>query len=144
MFTYLITAPGRMISFGICIVLISVPAFVQADSFSVVRQQEMKLSSEALDLTVSGDGLWTFVLTGSGMVSIYSATGDLVQSIEVGREFDSLEYSAAGNRLLLSSSREKKVKVLSLAMINELDYKDSPFKGAANAPVTIAAFDDFQ
>ena len=125
-------------------VFLFVPAVAPADSFSVVKQQEMHLFSEALDLAVSGDGQWTFVLTRSGMVSIYSTSGDLIQSIKVGKEFDSLEYSAAGNRLLLSGSDEKKVKVLSLSMIYELDYTGSPFKGPSDAPVTIAVFDDFQ
>jgi DNA-binding beta-propeller fold protein YncE len=145
MLSYLKTASGRMVCIGISIYIsISAPALAPADSFSVVQQQEMQLSSEALDLAVSSDGQWTFVLTGSGTVSVYSASGDLIQSIQVGKEFDSLEYSAAGNRLLLSSSGKKTVKVLSLAMIHELDYKGSPFKGAGSASVSIAVFDDFQ
>ena len=55
------------------------------------------------------------------MISIYGASGDLIQSIKAGKEFDSIEYSAAGNRLLLSGSSEKEVKILTLALLYELD-----------------------
>lgn len=125
-------------------IIFFLPGVVSGDAFSVVNQQDVHLYSEALDLAVSADGQWTFVLTKSGVVSIYSASGNLIQSIKVGKEFDSLEFSALGNRLLLSGSGEKTVKVLSLSLIYDLDYRGSPFKGAANAQVTIAAFDDFQ
>ena len=104
----------------------------------------MHLFSEAFDLTVSSDGRFTFVLTKNGMISIYAASGELVQSLKGGQGFDSIEYSAAGNRLLLSGSNEKEVKILTLAMLYELDYRGSPFKGPADAPVTIAVFNDFQ
>jgi len=104
----------------------------------------MTLSDQALDLTVSSDGRWTFVLTRSGDVAIYEPSGDLIQTLKVGSGYNRIEYSQAGNRLLLSDPDRKSVKVLTLAMLYELDYRDSPFKGSANAPVTIAVFDDFQ
>ena len=124
--------------------LLFVPALASGESFSIVKEQEMHLFSEALDLTVSADGLWTYVLTKSGMVTIYGTSGDLVQSLKVGKGYDSIEYSAAGNRLLLSGMDKKEVKILTLSMLYELDYSGSPFKGPADAQVTIAAFDDFQ
>lgn len=121
-----------------------IPVLYAGDSFTIEKQQDMHLFSEALDLTVSSDGMYTFVLTKNGMVTIYSASGELVQSFKAGKGYDSIQYSAAGNRLLLSGASEKNVKILTLSMIFELDYKGSPFKGADGAPVTIAAFDDFQ
>jgi hypothetical protein len=104
----------------------------------------MALSDRALDIAVSSDGRWTFVLTGGGDVAIYEPSGDLIQTLKVGSGYDRIDYSQTGNRLLLSDPDGKKVKILTLAMLYELDYRDSPFKGSANAPVTIAVFDDFQ
>jgi hypothetical protein len=124
--------------------IIPCPAAVIGDSFTVQEQREMTLSDQALDLTVSSDGRWTFVLTRSGDVAIYEPSGDLIQTLKVGSGYNRIEYSQAGNRLLLSDPDRKSVKVLTLAMLYELDYRDSPFKGSANAPVTIAVFDDFQ
>jgi len=109
-----------------------------------MKEQEMHLFSEALDLAVSSDGRYTFVLTRNGMISIYDPSGELVQSLKAGKGYESIEYSAAGNRLLLSGSSKKEVKILTLSMLYELDYRGSPFKGPSNAKVTIAVFDDFQ
>ena len=104
----------------------------------------MSLSGEALDLAVSTDGRWTYVLTKAGEVAIYGISGDLIQTLKVGKGFDAIEYSPAGNRLLLSGSGKQELKILTLSMLYELDYRGSPFKGPANAPVTIAVFNDFQ
>lgn len=123
---------------------ITCPAVVHGDSFVVQDQREMALSGRALDLAVSSDGRWTFVLTGGGEVAVYGISGNLVQTLKVGSGFERIEYSAAGNRLLLSGSGREDVKILTLALLYELDYRDSPFRGSADAPVTIAVFDDFQ
>ncbi|MDF1526686.1 MAG: hypothetical protein RRA15_09190 [bacterium] len=121
-----------------------VPALVAGDSFSIMKEQELHLFSEPLDLAISSDGSWTFVLTKSGMVTIYGASGDLIQSLKVGKGYNSIEYSPTGNKLLLSGSGKQELKILTLSMLYELDYKGSPFKGPPNAPVTIAVFNDFQ
>jgi len=126
------------------IVLIMYPAPSIADSFSILQEREMPLSGSAVDITVSNDGQYTFVLTSVGEVAIYRGTGDLVQILKVGKGFDSVQYSPAGNRLILGGSGKQQLKILTLSMLYELDYRGSPFKGPANAPVTIAAFDDFQ
>jgi len=125
-------------------VLIMIPAPSLADSFSILQEREMPLSGSAVDITVSNDGQYTFVLTSAGEVAIYRGTGDLVQTLKVGKGFDSVQYSPAGNRLILGGSGKQELKILTLSMLYELDYSGSPFKGPANAPVTIAAFDDFQ
>jgi len=125
-------------------VLIMYPAPSMADSFSILQEREMPLSGSAVDITVSNDGQYTFVLTSVGEVAIYRGTGDLVQTLKVGKGFDSVQYSPAGNRLILGGSGKQELRILTLSMLYELDYKGSPFKGPANAPVTIAVFDDFQ
>ena len=125
-------------------VLIMYPAPSMADSFSILQERETPLSGSALDIAVSSDGQYTFVLTSAGEVAVYRGTGDLVQTLKVGEGFDSVQYSPAGNRLILGGSGKQQLKILSLALIYDLDYTGSPFKGSANAPVTIAVFNDFQ
>ena len=131
-------------AFILGLVLVIFPAVSSGDSFSIVNQKEMTLSDGAVDLAVSSDGRWTFVLTKEGSVAVYGASGDLIQTLKVGKGYDTIEYSPAGNRLILGGSRQQKIKVLTLSMLYELDYKGSPFKGPASAPVTIAVFNDFQ
>jgi hypothetical protein len=125
-------------------VLVMCPALSVGDSFSILQERETPLSGSALDIAVSSDGQYTFVLTSAGEVAIYRGTGVLVQTLKVGEGFDTVQYSSAGNRLILGGAGKRQLKVLTLALLYELDYTDSPFKGPAGAPVTIAVFNDFQ
>ncbi len=120
------------------------PTQSKGDTFTVTAQREMALSGETVDLAVSSDGQWTFVLLKNGKIAIYGINGDLVQTLMVGEGYDSLEYSPVGNRLLLSGGSNQKLKILTLSLLYELDYRGSPIKGPADAPVTVAVFDDFQ
>jgi len=125
-------------------VLIMYPAPLLGDSFTILQEREAPLSGYALDITVSGDGQYTFVLTSAGEVAIYRGTGDLIQTLKVGKGFNSVQYSPTGNRLILGGSGKQKLKILTLSMLYEMDYSGSPFKGPESAPVTIAVFNDFQ
>ena len=71
----------------------------------------MPLPGSAVDITVSNDGQYTFVLTSAGEVAIYRGTGDLVQPLKVGKGFDSVQYSSAGNRLILGGSGKQQLKI---------------------------------
>ena len=140
---------GKNVTFAIAAALLAAallnsPAPLNADSFSVEQQRELALSEGALDLAVSSDGRWTFVLTSAGSVAVYGVSGGLVQTIDVGKGYDTIEFSPAGTRLLLTGEGKRKLKVLSLSLIYELDYTGTPFKGPPDAPVTIAVFNDFQ
>jgi len=126
------------------LVLLMCPVLSTADSFSILQERKTPLTGSALDIAVSNDGQYTFVLTDAGEVAIYRGTGVLIQNMKVGKGFDTIEYSPAGNRLLLGGSGKQELKVLTLSLLYELDYRGSPFKGPSDAAVTIAVFDDFQ
>ncbi|UCG38153.1 MAG: hypothetical protein JSV00_08105 [bacterium] len=120
------------------------PSTAAADSFEILERREMPIQGETVDLDVSADGRWTFVLNSRGEVAVYDTAGALVQIIEVGKGFDSIQFSAAGNRLLLGSSGRQEVRVISLGMRYDIDITQSPFRGSRDAPVTIAVYNDFQ
>ena len=123
--------------------LSSVP-FALGDSFDVTGSRETVLLGGALDLAVSGDGQWTFILTEKGEVAIYSSAGELLQTIKVGSGFNRIVYDQAGNRLLLGGSGRQEMRVITLAMRYGIDDSGSPIKGAVDAPVTVAVYNDFQ
>ena len=114
------------------------------DSFDILERRETILSGAAVDLTVSDDGQWTFVLTGTGEVAVYDKSGQLLQTLKVGRGFDRVVYDQAGNRLLLGGSGRQELRVITLAMRYGIDDSGSPIKGAVDAPVTVAVYNDFQ
>jgi hypothetical protein len=115
-----------------------------ADSFDILDKREMMLSGGAVDLAVSGDGKWTFILTATGEVAIYDTAGQLLQTLKVGNGYDRIAYDQSANRLLLGGSGRQEMRVITLAMRYGIDDNGSPVKGAKDAPVTVAIYNDFQ
>lgn len=118
------------------------PSF--ADSFDILDKREMMLSGGAVDLAVSGDGKWTFILTDTGEIAIYDTAGQLLQTLKAGKGYDRIVYDQSGNRLLLGGSGRQEMRVITLAMRYGIDDTGSPFKGPRDAPVTVAVYNDFQ
>jgi hypothetical protein len=115
------------------------PATVEWD----VRRT-LKIEPNYLDVAVSTNGRWIFVLNDRGEVLIYSQTGTLEDRITVGRSVDGIEAGPQDNILLLTSRKEATVQVVTLNFIQKFNVAGSPFKGPADAPVVIVTFDDFQ
>jgi hypothetical protein len=84
-----------------------------------------------------------FVLTDRGQVLIYLPNGKLTGKIPVGKTIDRIDTIPGGNALFLSSRIDKKIKILRLDFIQQINTL-GPFKGAVEAPVVIAVFSDFQ
>jgi hypothetical protein len=104
----------------------------------------LELDSPALDTAVSADGLMTLVLTAAGAVHILDQNGTLVQSFGVGEGYENIAYNSAHKRIILSGPASLTVKFIDLETVTEIDTTGSPYKGSAEAPVTVAVFSDFQ
>ena len=57
---------------------------------------------------------------------------------------DGIKVGPEQDILLLTSRQNKTVEILVLDFIQNLDVSSSPFKGPADAVVTVAVFSDFQ
>jgi hypothetical protein len=133
-------------------ILIFLTAFLTIVVFSVESfarvewdvQQKLKMDTPPLDVAVSTDGKWIFVLNDSGNILIYSSNGKLEDKISVGSHVDQIRVGPQDNLLLLSSRRNKTVELLTIDFIHKINISGSPFKGPADAPVVIAVFSDFQ
>ncbi len=112
-------------------------------AFVIQQEGTVELKETPIDIAVSFDGQWSFVLTEEGNIHILAANGAPLQQISGAAGFDRIEFTA-GNRLILTSSKTKKFKIIVLGQVHELNNAGSPFKGPANAPVEVAVFDDFQ
>lgn len=118
-----------------------------AESFARVEwdvQQKLKMDTPPVDVAVSTDGKWIFVLNDSGNILIYSSDGKLEDKISVGSHVDQIRVGPKDNLLLLSSRKNKTVELLAIDFIQKINISGSPFKGSADAPVVIAVFSDFQ
>jgi WD40 repeat protein len=107
-------------------------------------RQTIDLSSPPVDVAMSPDWQKMFVLTENGEILIYSSGSAQAEKITVGGHVDRINVGPQGNVLLLSSSKDNRVRVLSLDYIQQIDVSGSPYKGADNAPVVIAVFSDFE
>jgi hypothetical protein len=108
------------------------------------EKAELNLEASPLDVAISLDGEWLFVLT-PGQLLVYSAPENkLLKQIPVDGQFDKLTHSARDNTLVLSSSSGKNLKFIELELVHEFDVAGLPFKGPENAMVTVAVFGDYQ
>ena len=107
-------------------------------------QKTLKLENSPLDVAVSINGRWIFILTDQGNVLIYSADGTLKDKIAVGNHVDAIKAGSREEILFLTSRKNKTVQGITLDFVHDIDISGSPFKGPTHAPVVIAVFSDFQ
>ena len=120
-----------------------VPQFIYAEIDTTLIKQT-NLDVEPLDIAASVDGKTIYVLA-RGEILVYSVDkGKVSNRIPIDKGFDKLTYAAKDNVLILTSSSSKTLKIIQVDFIYNIALDGLPFKGPANAPVTIAVFDDYQ
>jgi len=107
-------------------------------------QQKIMMDVTPLDVAVSLNDKWVFVLNDRGEVRVYSKNGTLTDTIPVGEHISQITVGPRDNQLFLSSTKEKTVEILELDFIQEINTVGSPFKGPADAPVAVVVFTDFE
>jgi hypothetical protein len=107
-------------------------------------KKTLQMENSPLDVAVSRNGRWIFILSDSGQILIYSSNGQMVKKIIVGNHVDKIEVGPLENILLLVSKEKKIIEVINLKLPIGLDISGSPSKGPEHAPVVITVFSDFQ
>jgi DNA-binding beta-propeller fold protein YncE len=110
----------------------------------ITPQKTLKTDGVPVDIAVSQDGNLTFVLTDNGNVLIYDRTGNLTDTVKIGPHIDQIEIGPRGERLFVTSRKNKTVEIIALDFIHEINTLGSPTKGPPEAPMVIAVFSDFQ
>ncbi|MGD8993359.1 MAG: hypothetical protein PVI00_18010 [Desulfobacterales bacterium] len=106
--------------------------------------QTLKLDASPIDVAATRDGRRIFILTDQGEILVYSSTQKPDARMNVGQHVDRIKLGPRGDTLILSSSKNKSVQMVTIEFIQTINTAGSPFKGKADAPVVIAVFDDFQ
>lgn len=104
----------------------------------------IKTGKPPVDLAVTSDGKWTFVLAKGGELQIYNSAGKLSDTIQVSSDFDTVATDGSGSRIYLGSSKKSTVQEIRITHRAEFSYVGSPFLGKSSAPVVLAVFSDFQ
>jgi protein-disulfide isomerase len=130
---------------GLCLLLIcnlaATPSLADVD---LSIKTEIELDEALSDMKLSRDGKWLYMLTRKGRLLIYSNQGRLTGAFDVGKGFSTIEPGPTQNEIYLLDKVGKKLQIAELNYSCEIDTSESPFKGAADAPVVIVEFTDFQ
>ena len=120
-----------------------VPQFIYAEIDTTLIKQT-NLDVQPLDIASSVDGKTIYVLA-RGEILVYSVDeGKVSNRIPVDNDFDKLTYAARNNALILTSSSSKTLKIIQVDYVYKIAIDGLPFKGPADAAVTIAVFNDYQ
>lgn len=135
---------NSIMGFILVIVLVALTCSPASGAVEWNVLKTLQLEAIPIDVAVSADGKRFFVLTDQGQVAIYSSTATLETKIDVGQHVDQIKLGPRGASLVLSSGKNKTVQIVTLDFIQKINVSGAPFKGAEDAAVVIAVFDDFQ
>ena len=115
-----------------------------SDNVEMNVYKTLQLEETPIDVAVSPDGRRIFILTDRGEVVVYSSAAKVEARIDVGQHVDQIKPGPGGESLILKSSKNKTVQIVTIDFIQKINISGSPFKGPEDAPVVIAVFDDYQ
>jgi len=106
--------------------------------------QDIQLEDTAKDIIFSRDGSTAFIL-GKKNILIYSVPeAKVTDSIPLTKAYSQLALSPDESAVYLTAQDSPQVAVIQFAFINTIEVGKSPVIGNAKAPVTVAAFLDYQ
>lgn len=111
-------------------------------AMQVEGTQSLRLPKAALDVAATLDGSKLFVLLKGGEVQMLAPGGELLERVTVPADAEQLAVSPDGDRLYVTAGQA--LHIVEVAAVHELPVLNSPAKGAADAPVTLTVFSDFQ
>ncbi len=129
--------------FCMLIVLMPVSGSLHAKTYWTVVNP-LEFSDPVIDMAASSDGSLIFALTSREIV-VYSPSENVIESrIPLDETFDRIIFNERNSTLILSGTASKKLKIIRVDKIFDVDVAGLPFRGPENAPVIIAVFDDYQ
>ena len=105
---------------------------------------ELELAYSPSDMKLSRNGKWLYMLTEQGRLLVYSSQGNLAGAFDLGPGLAQIEPGPTENEIYLLDKAGKRLQIAELNFSREIDSSGSPFKGAADAPVVIVEYTDFQ
>lgn len=132
---------GLYLTFGLFFFLFATLCHADVD---LKIKSELEFEKPPVDITFSRDGQWLYILFQNGDLLIYTYQGEMKGKVEVGPGFDKIEPGPFEDEIYLLNRKTNKIKIIEATPIRGIDISTSPFKGAADAPVVIVEYTDFQ
>lgn len=102
------------------------------------------LDATPVDVAVSADGRWIYVLTDDGRLQIYSQKGALKGTVAVPAGSQRIAIGPGDDVLFVANTQNRKVQAVRVNLQHEFTSAQSPTRGPADAPVTLTLFTDFE
>jgi len=102
------------------------------------------LPAKPLSIVQAKDARRVFVLCEDAKVRIFSTNGRKEGELPVGPDVRGIEVAPDGESLYLLSGDKKRVTVVDMVLAKTIDLVGAPVLGAAEAPVTLVVFSDFE
>lgn len=106
--------------------------------------QKWPTVGKTLDMVHSLDGNFVYILNDKQLVQVFNSQGQLQGNIPVEEGVSAIDIAPRGEILYLINNKNQTFSSMAVSFIVDVDISGSPFKGPANAPVTIALFTDFE
>jgi len=103
-----------------------------------------QIDQSPIDIVHSLDGKYVFILTSDQQVLIYTSKGKLEGSVPVDKGVNAIDIAPRAELLYLIDSEKKSFTTMSISFIRHINTAGSPYKGPADAPITITLFTDFE
>lgn len=120
--------------------LLAVPAAAEVELFPL---DIVGLKKPPVDVAAAIDGKTIYILTGASVMVYDIARKAVVKEMPLSQRFDRIDV-ALGDLMVLADAGGNRMTIMRIDDIQPIVIKDRPFKGPADAPVTIAIFDDYQ
>ncbi len=105
---------------------------------------EKNIDVQPLDVASSENGSMIFILSAGELIIYSSKNYEIISRSSIDASYDKIAYSGKNNTLILTSRSSKLLKIIDVEQIYKISLSSLPFKGAIDAPVIIAVFDDYQ
>ncbi len=107
-------------------------------------QQTWPIAGKTLAMVNSLDGKFVFLLNDKQQVQIFNTQGQLQGSIPVDAGVSAIDISPQGELLYLINNTSQSFTAVAVSFVIDIDTAGVPFKGPADAPVTMTLFTDFE
>lgn len=104
----------------------------------------LNLKTTPVDVVVSSDNRWIYLLDNQGQLLIYGFNGQLRDTINVGSDIDEIKAGPREDLLFLLSRSKSSLQLISINVIENINIERAPYEGPEQAPITVAVFSDFQ
>jgi protein-disulfide isomerase len=116
----------------------------QDNKLEWTQQESWQIDGKPVDMVRSLDGKYTFILNEQHQVLVYDQMGAIQGRIPVAAGVTAIDIAPQGESLYLIDKDASSFTALSVDFVLDIDTVGSPVRGAADAPVSMVVFTDFQ